>query len=98
MVHEEAKHQERLALLARIEELAEAEDDTKTMERVQKLRQKESGRYARKRERLEKRKQQALQFGKEKEDTAQGEMKKAKSKLKGQDKGKKKGGAEDEQE
>ena len=52
MVHEEAKHRRRVARLNRIRELAAEEGDTKTLERVDQLLQKEQQHYTRMRERM----------------------------------------------
>jgi hypothetical protein len=52
MMHEEAKHRRRVARLNRIRELAAEEGDTKTLERVDQLLQKEQQHYTRMRERM----------------------------------------------
>jgi len=60
LVHEEAKHRRRVARLHRIRELAIGENDTKTIERVEKLIEKEQQRYVRKQQRMQERRQKIL--------------------------------------
>ena len=62
MVHEEAKHRRRIARLKRIRELAAEENDTKTVERVAKLLQKELLRHNHKRQRIQEGKEKVLQL------------------------------------
>ena len=52
MTYEQAKHSDRVARLKRIKELALEKNDTATVERVDKLMQKEQQRYIRKRDYL----------------------------------------------
>lgn len=59
--HEEAKHRRRVARLNRIRELAAEEGDTKTLERVDQLLQKEQQRYIRMRERMQVKDERVLQ-------------------------------------
>jgi len=62
MAKEVAKHRRRLARLKRIRELAVEDNNTKTVERVDKLLRKEQMRYRRKGRRMQIRKQRALQL------------------------------------
>lgn len=55
LVHEKAKHRRRVARLKRIRELAEQQGNTKMVQRVDKLMQKEKTRYRRKMKRMEQR-------------------------------------------
>ena len=62
-VREEAKHLKRKARLERIRELAVEEENTKVVERIDKLLGKEQQRYDRKQQRMQKRQQKTLQSG-----------------------------------
>lgn len=62
MAHEQAKHRRRLARLNRIRELAAKEGLTETVERVDKLLEKEQQRYDRKHQRIQQRRQKVLQL------------------------------------
>jgi len=53
LVHEEQKHVKRVSRLERIRDLAAGKGDTKAVERVNKLMEKEQNRYGRKRQRME---------------------------------------------
>lgn len=63
MAKEVAKHRTRQARLKRIRELAAEENDTKTMQRVDKLMNKERQRSGRKLRRIKERQQKALRRG-----------------------------------
>lgn len=65
MTHEEAKHLRRQARLQRLRELAVEEGKTETIARIDKLIEKEQGRYGRKRQRMEKREEKVLQLAEE---------------------------------
>ncbi len=62
MQAEQAKHRERLARLSRIRELAQQQGDTKTVERVDKLIEKDQQRYEAKTQRMERRKNAMIKF------------------------------------
>jgi hypothetical protein len=64
IVHENAKHRERLAKLNRIRELAQESGDAKTVERVDKLIEKQKERYDVKSERMQTRRKKILEFAK----------------------------------
>jgi hypothetical protein len=64
IVHENAKHRERLAKLNRIRELAEQSGDTKTVERVDNLIEKQKQRYDVKSQRMQTRREKVLEFAK----------------------------------
>lgn len=63
MAHEVAKHRNRVARLRRIRQLATEEGKTETVERVDKLLEKEQKRYDSKWQRMQERRQKILQFG-----------------------------------
>ncbi|MFH1615691.1 MAG: hypothetical protein ABIG61_11495 [Planctomycetota bacterium] len=75
IAREQAKHLKRKTRLERIRELALAQEDTKTVERVDKLIEKEQNRYDRKQSQMQKKQQDILELsqkeqGKESSETA----------------------------
>jgi len=63
LIHEQAKHNSRLARLNRIRLLAAETADTKTVERVDKLLQMENQRFSREQQLMQERQQKVLQLG-----------------------------------